>query len=542
MKQLLKILSAITLIKIVPASTIGCITKINNDENIDENIDENLKLVLEIQNKAIKYFNKAVTNIEIIDSKFQNIDLIYEKASSDSNYTLNSNVPDEQKIKQYFINLFKELFENINHTLQNEYSNYYPNNFPLSFNESEVNVDLGKIFIDKLLSSLNVKMDSFSAVRVDLKLPYQISLKEYQFTNTISFSYNVTKEKNNLKIILDQSIEKVNIELSKYFQNYLNVIIDKNNDFNFLYRNFIIDYSMDSSDVDSIFKRLTKAFIDSNHNLKNLVFVAGVDLINLKESNLSLKNKGYNGYFDGTNNENLNNLDKIKYIDYVATHNWSGEGLAKNWNNDTVNKFVDFIKTKEAPIFNVNNLILSTFTFNIRAFNINGLSLTGNFIKDSNQQDLVSTFSITSNGINEKLTNWGKLIKAFYQFYDANINKNETKIKVNSDDFNNLVKLNNSSGNSKVFQYLTSKFKESENTKKLTDYNLFFFDNFTGYKHTKGNYYSKTNTLKFEHLKKSDSYMPWIALFAFGKNDKTTTGIYYAVNSYYEKPINIQKI
>lgn len=541
MKKLLSLLATISLITTGASSVVACNKKvqINKLEDYD-NLNWDLKTALEIKRKAKKYFNEEINNLEMIDGKEGvAIDLILKKVSSDKKYTLNSDNPDERKIKKYFINLFKKILDRVNNTLQNEYSNYYFDSLPILIQDSDANVDLWKIFVDKLISNSNVSMNSFSAIRVDLKLPYKINFKNYSFPDILFLAYNVTNETKKLKILLEKNVNKINTKLYEYYKKYLNVIIDKDNDFNSLYQNFIIDYSEDSSDVELIFKNLTKIFISTNTDLKDLTLVDDVALINLKDSNLSVKNKGYNGYLLGTNNENLNNLDKVRYINSIAPNNWAKEGLAKNWNDDTVTKFVNFIKSKEAPVFNSNNLILSTFNINMRAFIFNGLQLTGTFLKDSNQQDLVSTFSITGNGINEKLTNFGNLIKAFYQFYNANLNKNETKIEINNNDFIKLIKLNNSSGNSKVFKYLASKFKESENTQKLKDYNLFFFDNVSGYKNSKGNYYSEINTLKFEKLDTSDTYMPWIALFIFGKN--FTTGKYYAVNSYYSKPISIQK-
>ncbi len=543
MKKFLCLLGAFILTATGASGVVACNKKLQTNKLEDyDNLNSDLKTSLEIKRKAKKYFNEEINNLEIIDVKGNNdidIDLILKKVSSDKKYTLNSDNPDERKIKKYFINLFKKILDKVNNTLQNEYSNYYYNSLPILIEDYDANVDLWKIFIDKLISNLNVNMNSFFGIRVDLKLPYKINFKNHPSTDILFLAYNVTNETKQLKILLEKNVNKINTKLYEYYKKYLNVIIDKDNDFNSLYKNFIIDYSENSSDVELIFKNLTKIFISTNTDLKDLAIVDNVELINLKDSNLSNKNKGYNGYLLGTNNENLNNLDKVRYINYIAPNNWAKEELAKKWNNDTVTKFVNFIKSKEAPVFNSNNLILSTFNINIRAFIFNGLQLTGTFLKDSNQQDLVSTFSITGNGINEKLTNFGNLIKAFYQFYNANLNKNETKINVNNNDFIELIKLNNSSGNSKVFKYLASKFKESENTQKLKDYNLFFFDNISGYKNSKGNYYSKINTLKFENLDSSTTYMPWIALFIFGKN--FITGKYYAVNNYYSKPISIQK-
>lgn len=543
MKKFLSLLGAVSLIATGSISVVACNKKLQINQLEDyNNFNSDLKTVLEIKRKAKKYFNEEINNLEIIDVRGNHdidIDLILKKVSGDKKYTLNSDNPDEKKIKEYFINLFKKILDKVNNNLQNEYSNYYFNSLPILNEDSDANVDLWKIFIDKLISNSNVNMNSFSAIRVDLKLPYKINFKNYSFSDILFLAYNVTTETKQLKILLEKNVNKINTRLYEYYKKYLNVVIDKDDDFNYLYQNFIIDYSEDSSDVELIFKNLTKIFISNNTDLKDLTIVDDVELINLKDIYLSDKNKGYNGYFLGTNNENLNNLDKIKYINYIAPHNWAKEELAEKWGDDTATKFVNFIKSKEAPIFNSNNLILSTFNINIRAFIFNGLQLTGTFLKDSNNQDLVLTFSITSNGINEKLTNFGNLIKAFYQFYNANLNKNETKIKVNNNDFIELVKLNNLSGNSKVFKYLASRFKESANTQKLKDYNLFFFDNISGYKHSKGNYYLKINTLKFENLDASATYMPWIALFIFGKN--FTTGKYYAVNNYYSKPISIQK-
>lgn len=540
MKKLLSIIGIFSLtITTGTNNIVACNKKLQpNKLEYDDKSNLDLNTALEIKNKTKKYFNNEINNLEIIDCN-EDIDLILKKVNNNKKYTLNSDNPDEKKIKQYFINLFKKIVDKVNNILQNEYSNYFIDSLPILIQDSDADVDLWKIFIDKLISESNVEMNSFSAIRVDLRLPYKINFKKYSLTDNVFLGYNVTNETKKLKILLKKNIKKITTKLSEYYKKYLNVIIDNNNDFNSLYKDFIIDYSQDISDVDLIFKNLTKKFLSKNPELKNLTLIDDINLINLRDSNLSFKNKGYNGYLIGTNNENLSNLDKVNYINFISSHNWAGEGLAKNWNNDIVNKIVNFIKTKEAPIFNSSNLILSTFNINIRSFIFNGLQLTGDFIKDSNQKDLVLTFSITDNGINEKLTNFGNLIKEFYQFYNANLNKNETKIEVNNNEFTELIKLNNLYGNSKVFNYLTSKFKQSENTKKLKDYNLFFFDNVTGYKHYKGNYYSEINILKFDKLNKSDFYMPWIALFIFGKHFRT--GKYYSVNSYYGISISIQK-
>ncbi|WP_338964362.1 hypothetical protein [Spiroplasma endosymbiont of Sarcophaga carnaria] len=190
----------------------------------------------------------------------------------------------------------------------------------------------------------------------------------------------------------------------------------------------------------------------------------------MEDGQLTAENKGFMG------------ISKTKKATELSLANWVDPNAGKNnpWkhlSNATAENFVDFYKTKVGSVFNVDkndSLNLGTFEISLNYLNIFGLGLSGN-VKDKNNEDLSIALNLSGDGIDKKLTNWGKIIVQFLKYSGSGIITADDSIGLEApiQDFKKITMKNQKDGLKGAIKIMFDSFKDSDEAKSLEDIDLF---------------------------------------------------------------------
>ncbi|WP_338965726.1 MULTISPECIES: hypothetical protein [unclassified Spiroplasma] len=136
----------------------------------------------------------------------------------------------------------------------------------------------------------------------------------------------------------------------------------------------------------------------------------------------------------------------------------------------TTENFVKAYK-ESLPVFNVDkeNMMLAKLNVNLNYISVYGLPLSGALM--INNQIYESNILISSQGLTTKLTNFGKIIVAFHNYYNIDIRKRKCENTWNNVISNSSVfhvkdvlsdLKDNISSKNKILKKLLANFKKSE--------------------------------------------------------------------------------
>ncbi|KAI92925.1 hypothetical protein [Spiroplasma melliferum] len=425
-----------------------------------------------------------------------------------------------------FQNEFKEIFQKLNVKISETYQNYFNTleKKPLYHLEEEDKFTLTYVDLDKINKLTNTATTGVRAVQIQYEFMLDLSFKSLRQMRPFTVTYVVTNEPNEIKKILEKSIEKIKKYLINFFNNYEDVIVDQNNEFKSIYDDFEINYNNNVKPLDKIFIKQFNEKIKKNNAINQEIREA----IAFDKTG----NKYLMRLILGTvTAENSGQLPETADIGNYQPALWAGEGITPP--GLTAENFVTAYK-KSLPIFNVNDdhMILARLSVNLNFISLYGLPLAGTLKIDG--KNFESNILISRQGLDNKLMNFGKIIVAFHKYYQVEIKKRVSTFK---DEINfkhtsvfhvgeELFKKfkNNISSANAIFKELLNNFKQSSIAHNLPDLKLFNLYNLVKDKAVwigNNNYEVIQNRIVFNYYRGS-----FCLAFTFGLN--RTNSIFYA--------------
>ncbi|MBW1241701.1 MAG: hypothetical protein EIB84_02255 [Spiroplasma poulsonii] len=287
-----------------------------------------------------------------------------------------------------------------------------------------------------------------------------------------TISFLISNDIQKISKLVNGTIEEVTKVLVNYFKNYVNVVVDKTNEFKSIYDNFQVNYVGDVKSLDDIFVTKLRQNIRDDKTIS----------LQLKEG-IAFDDTGYKRLMKVVSStitaENSGQIPKNLDLGNYQPALWAGEGV--NPPGLTTENFVKAYK-ESLPVFNVDkeNMMLAKLNVNLNYISVYGLPLSGALM--INNQIYESNILISSQGLTTKLTNFGKIIVAFHNYYNIDIRKRKgestwNNVISNSSFFHVKDALSdlkdNISSKNKILKKLLANFKKSEIAQGLVDLNLF---------------------------------------------------------------------
>ncbi|MBH8623141.1 MULTISPECIES: hypothetical protein [Spiroplasma] len=398
---------------------------------------------------------------------------------------------------------------------------------PLTLDDERNVVKVSYIDVENLRSKFptDINPEPFSAVRVDYTATIQLQFKKMYASFQLSSIYNVSENVAALRTFSDKAVGFLIENIKDYFIKLETVDFSENEIFKPLYNQMIWDFSKDTTELNSTLKNSFKEYIASKKEFKNLsITYNDTDLIKkVEDGQLTAENKGFMG------------ISKTKKATELSLANWVDPNAGKNnpWkqlSNATAENFVDFYKTKVGSVFNVDkndSLNLGTFEISLNYLNIFGLGLSGN-VKDKNNEDLSIALNLSGDGIDKKLTNWGKIIVQFLKYSGSGSITADSSISLEASiqDFKKITMKNQKDGLKGAIKIMFDSFKDSDEAKSLEDIDLFSLMTNSLLTSPKGHGLLKESTYLEWDWQIEDK---WAVMFTFGNS--LDTGLYYSFAS-----------
>ncbi|WHQ36686.1 lipoprotein [Spiroplasma sp. SV19] len=475
MKKLLTILGALTITTVGTVNIVSCTVRPNdNSSDTNGSMQNDMAILTKIASKVSKNINDYANNGNLKDSNaYPQLDSFYDLVSeSQPSIEISASSGDHKEGLSIIKNGLKVVFENVNQQIKDEYSNYYINTMPLSFEETRDKFVLNYINLTKVAEITGTDISNLKTVQLQYSFMLNLDYKKLNQKMPFTISFLISNDIEKIGKLVNGTIAEVTKVLVSYFKDYMNIVIDKNNDFKSIYNNFQVNYVGDVKALDDIFVTKLGQNIkdDSTISLKLKQGIAFDDtgnkrLMKVVSSTITAENSG----------QIPKNLDLGNYQPAL----WAGEGV--NPTGLTANNFVKAYR-ESLPVFNVDkeNMMLAKLNVNLNYISIYGLPLSG--ILMINDQIYESNILISRQGLNNKLTNFGEIIVAFHKYYNIDIRKRKGENTWNNTINNSSIfhvkdvlsdLKNNIDSKDKILRKLLSNFKKSEVAQGLTDLNLF---------------------------------------------------------------------
>lgn len=411
MKKLLAMLGVANFSVVSVGSVINCKNAWNNNHHNNENeIDYNgdLKILNDITKAASNAIQKYTAEKTLIDTNsYPNID--FENLFSMVRNDHQKEILEEEdgKVAPVLATLktgFMAVFNNINREIANKYSNYYPNSFPLNIEPDSVNFILNFIDVEKLGKLAYINPEGLKAVRLDFKFDVNIKFKKLETVVPFLIQYTITNDIDKMQKILKAVVEQISKSIIKFFNEKMSgdIIVDKNEAFKSIYDNFDLNYAYDHSMLDTIIQKELEKGLKEDDTLgelgENITYASDEKILVLLNSII---------------NPDTNGVTPV--LPYDEKYAWVNTGYAPD--KLTPENFLEFYgeKLNILTASTGEKLQLGQFKINLAKILVAGLPLSGIAVNDN--KPIYINVGITRTGMIKKIENFGRIIAAFYKYF-----------------------------------------------------------------------------------------------------------------------------
>ncbi|WP_348735213.1 hypothetical protein [Spiroplasma endosymbiont of Ammophila pubescens] len=411
MKKLLAMLGVANFIVVSVGSVISCKNAWNNNHHNNENeIDYNgdLKILNDITKAASNAIQKYTAEKTLIDTNFYpNIDFenLFSMVRNDHQKEVLKE--EDGKVAPVLATLktgFMAVFDNINREIANKYSNYYPNSFPLNIEPDSVNFILNFIDVEKLGKLAYINLEGLKAVRLDFKFYVNIKFKKLETVVPFLIQYTITNDIDKMQKILKAVVEQISNSIIKFFNEKMSgdIIVDKHEAFKSIYDNFDLNYAYNHSMLDAIVQRKLEEGLKKDDTLgelgENITYASDEKILILLNSII---------------NPDTNGVTPV--LPYDEKYAWVNTGYAPD--KLTPENFLEFYgeKLNILTASTGEKLQLGQFKINLAKILVAGLPLSGIAVNDN--KPIYINVGITRAGMIKKIENFGRIIAAFYKYF-----------------------------------------------------------------------------------------------------------------------------
>ncbi|WP_425379575.1 hypothetical protein [Spiroplasma endosymbiont of Stenodema calcarata] len=365
------------------------------------------------------------------------------------------------------VNGFMAIFDNINREIRDQYSNYYPNSMPITSDNNTRKFTLNYVDINKLGTLSNIDTNGLKGVRLDFRLEAKIQFKTLQTRVPFLFQYTITNDANRMQKILDAVTGKISTAIVKFFKtNAGDIIVDKNLAYKKIYDNFDLNYASDHSMLDDIVQNELNTALQADEELghirENITYSRDEEILTLLNSIINPETNGVTPVIP----------DDEKYT-------WVNTGYAPD--KLTPENFLEYYgeKLKILTSSSGSKLQLGQFKINLAKILVAGVPLSGNVLNQG--KPFYINIGITREGMINKIKNFGRIIAAFYKYYQITWdirNYYEGRIQLEPELHNVLYNDAKTYTYKKIWSTLLKKFKEDPKNKDLKDIDKFWVSTF----------------------------------------------------------------
>ncbi|MBH8623465.1 MULTISPECIES: hypothetical protein [Spiroplasma] len=474
MKKILTLLMGLSLTTTAVNTIISCTIKSNPEQADGGGLDYqgDLKILNTITKHIADSFQQYATEktlIDINDYSIPEFENLFSMVSAAKPFQkLDRNDQQVEPALSALVNGFLAVFDNLNRKIADDYSNYYPDSVPMATDQSDMKFTLNYIDINKLGTLTNVDTNGLKGVRLDFKLQLKVKFKSLEPGMPFTFQYAITNDGVRMKKILTAVTGAVSKAIVKFFNtNGGDIIVNQNSAYRNIYDNFDLNYAYDHSMLDTIVQNELSTALQADSGLGDIR-----DSITYApdEEILALLNSIIN---PDTNGVTPSLPEDEKYI-------WVNTGYAPD--KLTPENFLTYYGEKLNILTSTTGpkLQLGQFKVNLAKVLVAGIPLVGVVLNDG--KPFYINIGITRDGMINKIKNFGRIIAAFYKYYQITWDiKRYTEGRIQLEPKLHEMMFDNPQTYTykKIWSVLLKKFKEDPKNQTLPDLDKFWVSTFS---------------------------------------------------------------